>query len=186
MYRTKSRTTKIEEICRTSRTKTRTKRRTEVVGLKSGKTIGQKNRAKNLTKNLTKSRTSSDKKIGPKVGQKIGQINIQLFRKSARQNFQSFSRDWLQKMLENDHFEVPCSRYFCPCFNWLLSAFFISVFKLKFLIASLTYPKTFFTHIVLAKNLFCLSEPATNFCFPYFSKSKTVRENLIVTDLIQF
>lgn len=43
----------------------------------------------------------------------------------------------------NDHYEVPSSIYFCPCLNLVLSAF-ISVLRLKFLIAYLTSLQTFF------------------------------------------
>lgn len=43
----------------------------------------------------------------------------------------------------NDHYEVPSSIYFCPCFNLVLSAF-ISVLRLKFLIAYLNSLQTFF------------------------------------------
>lgn len=67
----------------------------------------------------------------------------------------------------NHDYEVPSARYFCVCFNLLLSAF-ISVLRQKFLIAYLTPLQTFFAHIVLANNSFCLFRTCKLF-FPYFS-----------------
>lgn len=67
----------------------------------------------------------------------------------------------------NDDYEVPSAIYFCVCFNLLLSAF-ISVLRQTFLIAYLTPLQTFFAHIVLANNSFCLFRTCKLF-FPYFS-----------------
>lgn len=76
----------------------------------------------------------------------------------------------------NDDYEVPSAIYFCVCFNLLLSAF-ISVLRQKFLIAYLTPLQTFFAHIVLANNSFCLFRTCKLFFSIFLIPSPLLKNN---------